>query len=144
MRVRDGLTGLYAGVEDDPVAAVGDALGNGHLVGMRDEIGQQPVTSSRQLGQIGVVLPRDHQNVDGRLRINVAKGDRALVAGHYGRWYLGGRNTTEQTLGHAGDLNVYRAGNAADIYGCPTATPRCTCPSAAAARQLLAFRRSQG
>jgi len=89
-----------------------------------------------------VVVARDDEYVDRSLRVNVTERDRARIAGHYGRRYLGGSNTAEQALGHGEDLNVYRAGDAADIYGCSTANPRCTAPLVQRPRQLLAFCRS--
>lgn len=107
--MRDALPGLCPGVEDDPVAAVGDALGQGYLVGMRDEVGKQPVAGGRQLGQIGVVVARYHEDMDRGLRIDVPERDRARIARNYGRWYLGGRNSAEQAVWHTGDLNVWRA-----------------------------------
>ena len=100
MHVGDGLPGLGAGVEHHPVAGLGDALGHGYLVGMGHDIGQEPVACGRQLGQIRVVVARDHEDMDGSLRINVAEGDGARISGHYGRRYLSGRNTAEQTVGH--------------------------------------------
>ena len=39
MHVGHGLAGLRTGVEDDPVAALRDALGDSYLVSVRDEIG---------------------------------------------------------------------------------------------------------
>ena len=126
--VGDGLPGLRAGVEDDPVAALCDALGHSDLVSMGDEIGKQPVACGGQLSHIGMVVARDHEDMDGSLRINVPEGDRARITRNYGRRYLGSRNTAEQTVGHTGDLNVWQAEGAADIYGCPTANPRCTNP----------------
>ena len=108
MHMGDALPGLCPGVEDDPVAAVGDALGQSYLMGMRDEVGKQPVASGHQFGQIGVVVARDHQDMDRSLRINVPERDRARIARNYRRWYLGGRNSAEQAVGHAGDLNVWR------------------------------------
>lgn len=39
------LASLRAGIEDNPVAGVRDALGDCYLVGMRDEIGQQSVAA---------------------------------------------------------------------------------------------------
>jgi hypothetical protein len=128
VHVGHGLASVGAGVEDDAVTGAGDALGDRHLVGVRDQVRQQAVASGRQLGQVGVVRPRDHKYVNGSLRINVTEGDRARITGHYDRRYVSGSNGTEQAVRHAEDLNVYRAGDAADIYGCSTANPRCATP----------------
>ena len=63
-----------------------------------------------------MVIAGDHEYMSRSPRINVAEGDRARITRHYGRRYLGGGNAAEQALRHAEDLNVFRAGNAADIY----------------------------
>jgi hypothetical protein len=52
------------------------------------------------------VSSRDHQDVHRGLRINVAEGDCPGIAGHYGRGYVRGSDAAEQTVRHAGDLNV--------------------------------------
>jgi hypothetical protein len=142
VHVVDGLASVRAGVEDNPVALFCDALGDCHVVGVRNEIRQEPVISGREVRQIGVVVTRDHQDMNGGLRINVAKSDRARIARNYGGGYLSGRNAAEQAVRHGEDLNVYRAGDADHIYGCSTANPRCTAPLVQRPRQDLAFRRS--
>ena len=79
-----------------------------------------------------MVVARDHKDMNGSLRINITEGDRARITGHDGRRYLGGGNAAEQAIGHVEDLNVYRAGNAADIYGCFYCEPTVHHPSGAA------------
>lgn len=137
MHMGHGLARLRARVEDHTVAAVRDALRNSYLVGMRNEVGQQTVADRRKLSEIRMMIARDHEDVDGSLRIDVAERDRSRLAGHNRRRYLGTRNTAEQALRHGGDLNVYRAGGAVHIYGC-SANPRCTAPLVQRPRQLLA------
>ena len=128
MDMPHSLPAMGAGVEDDPVAVVGQALGRRHLVRVRDQLGQLAVAGGGQLSQVGMVSARYHEYVYGSLRIDIAEGDCPVFSGHYGRGYLVSGNGAEQTVGHAGDLNVWRAWNAADIYGCTTANPRCTTP----------------
>jgi hypothetical protein len=106
VHVIHGLAGLRSGIEDDAITGVSDALGDCHLVRVGDDVGQQPVPGKRQLGQVGVVLPSYHKYVYGSLRINVAEGDSPRISGHYGRWYVGGGDATEQAVRHAEDLNV--------------------------------------
>jgi hypothetical protein len=142
MHVGHRLARLRAGVEDDAVSGVGDALADRYLVGLGDDGGQQPIVCRRKLGHIGMVLARDNKYVNGSLRINVAERDRARITGHYGRRDVTGGNTAEQTVRHAEDLNVYPASNVADIYGCTTANPRCATPLVQRSRQSLAFRHS--
>jgi len=132
------LASLRAGVEDDAIPSVRDTLRDRHLVGVRDQLCQQPVSGGRELGQVGVMLPSYHKYVYGSLRINVAEGDCPRISGHYGRRYVGGGDAAKQAVRHAEDLNVSRAGDAADIYGCSTANPRCTTPLVQRPRQVLA------
>jgi hypothetical protein len=142
MHVGNRLARLRPGVEDDTVSGVGDTLTDSYLVGVGDDVGQQPVVCLRELGHIGVVLTRDNKYVNGSLRINVAERDGARITGHYGRRDVTGGNTAEQAVRHTEDLNVYPAGNVADIYGCTTANPRCATPLVQRSRQFLAFRHS--
>lgn len=103
MDVGDGLAGLWACVEDDAVAAVRDALADSHLMCVLDKVSQQVVASGGQLGQlgqVGVVVARDHQDVDGSLRINVTESDRSGIARYDRRRYFSGRNTAEQAVRH--------------------------------------------
>ena len=100
MHVGDGLPGLCTCVEDDPVSAIGYALGYRYLVSMRDDIGEEPLTSGRQLGQGRVMIARDHEDMDWSLRIDVTECNRARIARHDSRRYLGGGNATEQAVGH--------------------------------------------
>jgi hypothetical protein len=136
--VIDSLPGLGTGIEDDAITGIGDAFNDRHLVGMGYEVRQQPVAGGRKLGQVCVMLPSYHKYVYRSLRINVAERDCPRISGHYGRRYVGGGNAAEQAVRHAEDLNVWRAGAAADIYGCSTANPRCTTPLVQRPRQFLA------
>jgi len=138
MNVAHGLAAVSAGVEDDPVARVGDSLGDRDLVRVGGEVGQQAVPGRSEISQIGVMCARDNEHVYGCLRIDIAEGDRPLGARNYRCWNLGGRDGAKQALWHAEDLNVCPAWNAADIYGCTTANPRCTTPLVQRPRQFLA------
>jgi hypothetical protein len=136
--VPDRLAAVGTRVEDNAVSGVRHALGNRHVLRVGDHIGQQPRIGRREGRQIRVMLARDHKYVNGSLRINVTERDRPGITGHYGRRYVAGGNTAKQAVRHADDLNVYRADNAADIYGCSTANPRCTTPLVPRPRQVLA------
>jgi hypothetical protein len=105
--MRDRLPGVRPGVEDHAVAVSGDPLGQRHLMGVGDDVGQQSVTRRPELGQGGVVGPRDHQDVDGRLRVDVTEGDRPRSSRHDGRRDVASGNAAEQTVGHVPDLNVW-------------------------------------
>jgi hypothetical protein len=98
--VGDGLASLRARVEDDAVAAVRDSLADSHVMSVGHDLGQEAVASRRQLGQVAVVVARDHQNMDGSLRIDVPEGDRARIARNDRRRYFRGRNTAEEAVRH--------------------------------------------
>jgi hypothetical protein len=138
MDVAHGLAAISASVKHDPVARIGDALGDGDLMRMGCEVGQKTVAGRRELSQISVVGARDNEHVYRCLRIDIAECDRPLGARNYRRRYLGGGYGAKQALGHAVDLNVCPASNAGDIYGCSTANPRCTTPLVQRPRQFLA------
>lgn len=123
MNVLNGLPGVRPGVEDHPVPILGHPLADRYLVGMSDDIGQQPVTGGGKLCQIGVMRARDNEHVYRRLRIDIPEGDGASVVGHYGCRQLAGGNGAEQAVRHAADLNVSPTWDGADIYGCSTANP---------------------
>jgi RNA polymerase sigma-70 factor (sigma-E family) len=139
MDMLDGLAGVGAGVEDDPVTALSDTLGYRNLMGMRRNGGQQALLSRSEFSQIGVMRPRDDKHVNRRLRIDIAESDSPLIARNYRRRYLGGGYGAKQAVSHAEDLNVCQARSAGDIYGCTTAIPRCTTPSGATAPPVSGF-----
>jgi hypothetical protein len=138
MDMLDGLAGVGASVEDNPVTAIGDSLGDRNLMGMRRNRGQQALLGRSEFSQIGMMRPRDDKHVNRRLRIDIAEGDSPLIAGNYRRRYFVGGYGAKQAVSHAEDLNVCQACGAADIYGCPTANPRCTTPLVQRRRQFLA------
>jgi hypothetical protein len=100
MDVADGLASFGACIEDDAVAALRDALADGHLMGMLDKVSEQVIASGRQLSEVGVVVTRNHEDVDWGLRIDIPEGDSARVARHDRRWNFGGRNAAEQAVRH--------------------------------------------
>ena len=77
--VADCLAGAGAGVEDDPVAVLSNALGDGHLVRMGNEVGQQPCFGGRELGQVRVVLARNHKYVNRCLWVDIAERQSARI-----------------------------------------------------------------
>src|SRR5258708_1138475 len=83
VHVEDGLTGLRAGVEHHPVAGLGDALGGGDLVCLEQQRGQEFRVGGGQRGDIAMVDPGDHENVGGRLRVDVPEGQCAPGLPHH-------------------------------------------------------------
>jgi hypothetical protein len=96
----DRLPRFWTGVEHDPVPAVGDALGDGDLVRLADELVEQAVTGAGQGGDVRVMVARDHQNVRGRLRVDVPESEDPLTIKHYRGRDLPGCDTAEQALWH--------------------------------------------
>src|SRR5580700_1103833 len=136
MDVADGLAAIRAGVEDHPVP-LGDAFPRRYLLSLLDDLGQQAVARGGQLSQVGVMLPRDHQHVHRRLRIDVTESDSSRATGHNRGGNIPGGDAAEQAVRHVEDLNVWPLQAAADIYGCTTANPRCTTPLVQRSRQFF-------
>lgn len=106
MDMVDRLPGLRAGVEDHSVAGVGDALGDRHRDGVRHQLPQQARLGRAQFREIRVVLSRDDQHVDRRLRVYVSKRDDTGIRRDDRRRCLAGRNTAEHAIRHRGILTV--------------------------------------
>jgi len=75
MDVLNRLPGLRAGIEYHSVAAVGNAFRDCYLSSVGDQVSEQVIPGRAELREVCVVVARDHQHVDRRLRIDVAEGD---------------------------------------------------------------------
>jgi hypothetical protein len=107
VHVRDGLPALGPGVEDDPVA-VRDALRVRYLGRMRQHFAQEVFFwGVNQLGQVGMVGARDHQHVDGCLRVDVSERDGPRGLRHNSRRHVAGDNSAKEAVRHGEDLNVW-------------------------------------
>jgi len=104
MDVLDRLASLRTGIEDHSVAGVGDALINGHLPGVGDKVNQQVIACCPQLSQVRVMGSRDYQDMDRRLRIDIAEGNCAGICGYDRRGCIARRDTAEQAIRHGGIL----------------------------------------
>ena len=111
----DRLPGFWTGVEHDPVPAVGDALGHGDLVRLGDELVEQAVTGTGQGGNVRVMVARDHQDVRGRLWVDVPESDDALTVQHHRGRDLPGRDTAEQALWHTTIITAGRRWRVQDL-----------------------------
>jgi len=76
--VRDCLAGVTAGIKDNAIPGLGDALRYGHFVRLPGNLGQQPVRGGSEAGQVRIVRFRDDEHVNRGLRIDVTKCKRAL------------------------------------------------------------------
>src|SRR5437764_9946485 len=79
VHVEHRLARLRAGVEDDAVAAAGDALILRHPVRLGRHLRQQAITGADERGQVWIVVPGDDEDVRGRLRIDVTESYGAIA-----------------------------------------------------------------
>jgi hypothetical protein len=110
VNVPDRLAGVRAGVEDDPVAVGGDAFGDRHLARMADQLCEQPGVGRGELGQVRVMVPRDHEYMNWCLRVDITERHCSRISRDYGRGYLSGCNAAEQAIRHGPILTCGRSG----------------------------------
>ena len=101
MRVRDGLPGLRAGIEDHPVSGPVDSGGHGYLVRLARDLVKQPRARPGQRGKIRVVIFRYDQHMGRRLRADIAERNRARTLQHARRRGLASDDAAEEALSHA-------------------------------------------
>jgi len=128
VHVVNRLAGLRPGVEHDPVAGLGHARAARDQGRLRGKLVKQAVTGLGQRGQIRMVVSRDNQHVQRRLRVYVLEGNGARALKHPRRRDLPRHDAAKQAVSHEADLNLCHADRGADIYGCSTANPRRTTP----------------
>lgn len=100
VHVPDRLAGLHAGVEDDAVPGIGDALGFRDPLRLGGQLVHQAISGLGDRAQIPVVVLGDHEHVARRLRVDVAESERARTLEHSRRWYLTRHNLTEKAVTH--------------------------------------------
>jgi hypothetical protein len=101
MRVEYSLARTRAGVEHQAVPASADTFGDRHLMRLAHHLGEQPVRGFSQRRRIPIVLFRYDQYMDGCLRIDITKRNRAMTLKHaLSRQHASG-NLAEQAIGHA-------------------------------------------
>ena len=91
----NSLAGLATGIEDNAVTGIRDALGNGYLMCLGRDLGEQAVSSRREPDQVRIVSLGNHEHMNRRLRVDVAKCKRALAFEHSCRRQLAGRDSAE-------------------------------------------------
>jgi len=98
MDVMHRLPPVGADVQHRTVSVIGDALGAGEVPG-REEHAAQKVAMVIGSGVQGRnVLAGNHENMDRRLRIDVAKGHQVVVFMDDGRRDLASRDLAEQAI----------------------------------------------
>ena len=80
MRVRmiNGLPAVGAGIKHNAVTGLRNALGECNLVRLRCQLGEQPGIIRGQPRQVRIVRLGNDEHVNGSLRIDVAKCERAV------------------------------------------------------------------
>jgi hypothetical protein len=110
MNVADCLASVGAGVEDDPVTLVGNALGDRHVVRVGNKVGEQPCLGGSEFGHIHVMGARDHEYVNRRLWVDITERHCARISRDYRRGYLSGSYAAEQAARHGPILTCGRSG----------------------------------
>lgn len=107
MHVQNGLSGSRTRIEHDPVSGLRDALGLGDRTGLPDEGGRQLGIGGGQFRGGAMVLPRHHQYVRRRLRVDVTEGDglRGLADDDGGD--VARDNLAEQAIRLTGHLGAF-------------------------------------
>jgi hypothetical protein len=100
MDMPDGLPAVPASIEDDTVPAVLDTLGGRDLTRRADEFVEQTAAPGGKRGYVREVIPRNHQDMRGRLGIDVTEGDDPLSVQHYRGRDLSGSDPAEQAVWH--------------------------------------------
>ena len=77
--MKDGLTYACARVDNCAIAALGEPLLVGNARGDPQEMAERSFVSLRSFVEGFHVIARENEHMHGRLRIDVAKGDRALI-----------------------------------------------------------------
>lgn len=94
MYVGHRLASVSTRVEDHTIAGLGDALSHRHLMRLGRDFGEQALVGGDG-GQVAMVIARNHEHMNRRLRIYVAECNRAGTFEDYRRRDLTGRDSAE-------------------------------------------------
>ena len=100
MHVSYSLPAVAARAENDPVTGRLDALGGGDLASRGDQFAEQSVARAGKRGDMGEMIPWNHQDVRRRLGVNVAEGHDPLPVQHDRGRDLSGSDPAEQAFRH--------------------------------------------
>jgi hypothetical protein len=87
VHVVDGLPSVAAGIEDNSVSGIGDALRQGDFVRLSRKLSEQSLVGGDG-GQVTMVIPGNHQHMNRRLRTYVAECERPIAFDHDRSWHL--------------------------------------------------------
>lgn len=95
------LPGLGARVEDETVTAFADSLGDRDTVRLAHHLGEQAARCARERRRALVMVLGDNQDMNGRLRVDIAERDGALRLQDLVSREFPGCNLAEQAVWHA-------------------------------------------
>jgi hypothetical protein len=93
-----GIRCVLADVEHEPVAALGDPFGLGHVAGGGEDTGERFGVTGFEHAGIVDVASGDHEDVHGSLGVEVAKGHGELGTVHDVGGDLTGDDAAEETV----------------------------------------------
>jgi hypothetical protein len=100
VNVKDGLSGKPVAVEDGPVAALRMSVLRGNERGPSHQLTYDPVVGLIEIVQRRDVAPRDDEDMQRRLWIDVADGNDAFVLMDEGAGDVASYDLAEETIGH--------------------------------------------
>lgn len=106
MKVRNTLSAIRPGVGHQPKAAVGDALLRSQTRRRDPDAMHQPGVGLGDLAQGRQVMPRDDQEMDGSLRVDILNGNEVIVLIDPLGGNLAGDDPAKETVGHFGTLRT--------------------------------------
>jgi len=123
--VRDGLTGLGAGVEDDPVTGLGHALGRRDLPDCVDHLAEQRGVRGGERRHVGVMRLGYDQDMRRGLRVDVAEGQDPVRFKHLGGGDFARHDGAEQAISHRKILGLpgHAYGSSVDLPFAVAAVP---------------------
>ncbi len=94
----DRVPAVLADVEDQPVSPVGQSLGGRHLLGQSVHGSHVVAVLRADLGGVGDMGPRNHEDVGRHRGVEVSEGVGAVALGHDGARDLSAQDLAEQAV----------------------------------------------
>ncbi len=102
MQVRHRFSGVWAGIDDQPVATLLEAGRRGDLSRLEQEMPQQRPVLRTRFSQARDRLAGDDQKVGWSLRIDVVEGHDLFVFVHEPSWQFTSDDSLKHSAGHGG------------------------------------------
>jgi hypothetical protein len=100
VQVGDGVESVGPNVEDQPVPVLGDSGGLSTGLGSRKHLSDDRIVRRVDMGCVGDMGARNHQEMHRSGRIYVEKCVRLVTRDHFPRGHLAGQDFAEQAIGH--------------------------------------------